>query len=220
MATVWWDDPRQYRIDPGSGTFGGSVPEAVSRSRWSDWDKMAIGAYEVPGHVVVVSKKEKKHDTLPVMGQDGATINHLGVEPVEMDITITLWTPDQFSDYEKLIGFLTPKAFTTFPKPLPAGVAGPPEDPSRPTAASSFAVRHPPLNMMGVTEIYVYEIGSLIPGAVFGSKVSVWRAQERRPTQQTTIQASTGGLYSAEVIDRPRVPTQPTTSPSAAGIPP
>jgi hypothetical protein len=101
MPTVWWDDLRQYRIDPGSGTFGGSVPEAVSRSRWSDWDKMAIGDFEVPGHVVVVSKKEKKMDVLSVAGQDGATINHLGIDPVQLDITITLWTPDQFADYER-----------------------------------------------------------------------------------------------------------------------
>jgi hypothetical protein len=221
MPTVWWDDPRQYRIDPGSGTFGGSVPEAVSRSRWSDWDKMAIGDFEVPGHVVVVSKKEKKMDVLSVAGQDGATINHLGIDPVQLDITITLWTPDQFADYERLIGLLTPKSFPGLPKPLPPGVSGPPEDPTRPTSASSFSVRHPPLNMMGVTEIYIYEIGSLIPGAVFGSKVSVWRAQERKPTQQMAIHAASGA-YAPTLAPAPVRPaaTQPTTKPSAAGIPP
>jgi hypothetical protein len=221
VPTVWWDDPSQYRIDAGTGTYGGSVPEAISRSRWSDWDKMALGDFDVPGHVVVVSKKDKKMDVLNVAGQDGATINHLGVEPVEMDITITLWTPEQFANYERLVGFVTPKSFPGFPKPLPPGIAGPPEDPTRPTAASSFSVRHPPLNMMGVTEIYIYEIGSLMPGPVFGAKVTVWRAQERRAPQQMFIQ-SASGAYAPTLTPAPSraAGTQPTAKPSLTAVGP
>lgn len=221
MRTIWWDDPSQYRIDAGTGTYGGSVPEAIPRERWSAWDRMAIGDFEVPGHVVVVSKKEKKMDVLSPAGQDFGTINHLGIEPVQLDITITLWTPDQFADYETLIGLLTPKSFPGPPKPLPPGVAGPPEDPTRPTAASSFSVRHPPLNMMGVTDIYVYEIGSLIPGAVFGSKVSVWRAQERKPPQQTAIRSGSGA-YAPTLRSAPLRPAaaQQTSKPSVSGIAP
>jgi hypothetical protein len=214
MPTVWWDDASQYRIDPGSGTQGGSVPEEIPRSRWSDWDKAAIGGAEIPGHVVVFCKKEKKADTLSVAGQDGATINHLGVEPVEMDITITIWTPFQFAAYERLVGMITPKAFP----PPPTQTQG--TAPTKPTAASSFEIRHPPLNMLGVTAVYIYEIGSLMPGPVFGAKVAVWRAKERKPTDQIQIQAA-NGLYSIEL--RPAqtpAPTQPVAKPSLTAVGP
>jgi len=216
MPTVWWDDASQFRLDGGSGGQGGSVPEEVSRSRWSEWDKAAIGGMEIPGHVVVFSKKEKKADVLSVMGQDGATINHLGVEPVEMDITITIWTPAQFAAYEKLVNMLTPKAF-----PPPPAPAQPGQLPVKPTAASSFEIRHPPLNMLGVTAVYIHEVGSLIPGPAFGSKVSVWRATERKPETPVFMQAS-NGLYSAEMHDSPPrpAPTQPTAKPSLTGIGP
>jgi hypothetical protein len=207
MPTVWWDDASQ---------FPAGVPEAIPRERWSDWDKLALGGMEMPGHVVVVSKKEKKADVLSIAGMDGATINHLGIEPVELDITITLWTPAQFTDYERLVNLITPKAF-----PPPPTQAAPGAVPTKPTAATSFEVRHPPLNMLGVTMIYVHEIGSLIPGPVYGAKVTVWRATERKPELPIMIQASNGS-YSAELhVSPPRpTPTQPTQKPSLSGIAP
>jgi hypothetical protein len=224
MAVTWWDNP---------GGAPDLVPEELSREHWSEWDKATLGGKEIPGTVVIFAKKQKKPDVLTAAGQDFATINHLGVDPVEMDITITLWTPAQLQDYLRLVSFVSPKAFPPTPQAQQGFTAptfaGPtskaPYNLRRPAGqiddSSSFEIRNPALNMLGVTTVYIYEIGVLVPGPVFGAKVTVWRAMEQRPPKPIQINVSTGSVLDVELINRGKAaPSQPTKKPSAAGIPP
>lgn len=224
MAVAWWDNP---------GGAPDLVPEEIPREHWSEWDKATLGGKESPGTVVIFAKKQKKLDVLSIAGMDSADINHLGVEPVEMDITITLWTPAQLQDYLRLVALVSPKAFPPpaqtqqgFTAPTFAGpTSKAPYNLRRPAGqidnSSSFEIRYPGLNMYNVTTVYIYEIGVLVPGPVFGAKVTTWRAMEQRPPKPIQINVSTGSVLDVELINRGKAaPTQPTPSPAKAGVPP
>src|SRR6266850_2130183 len=86
-----------------------SVPEELSREYWSPWDMMTIGGYVVPGHVVVFARKTKNYDQRMAVGYSGGQLTHLGYDPVELDITITIWTPEQLAGYEELVDVVMPK---------------------------------------------------------------------------------------------------------------
>jgi len=201
----WWElDPRETQND-GSP----AVPEAISREYWSPWDKMTIAGYEVPGHVVVFARKTKNYDIRTAVGQNGAIITHLGYNPVELDITITLWTPAQLGSYMELIEVVMPKV-------LPPS-AVPPSDPRSATASATpsslLPVINPALNMMHITDIYVHEVGILVPGPQPQSKVAIWRASEIPPLPMLTPPSKVHQSYESGLQGSPPRPAASQTAP-------
>lgn len=216
MAVPWDGSTRTMQQKDGSAGW----PEAINRELWSEWDKMTLGGRDVPGAVVVYSRKVKKTDTLDPLANSGAELTHLGYSPTELDITITLWTPTQNDDYEALLADVIPKAF---PAGQLAKVLAPGQAASTPTPASAFSVVHPPLNQLGVVLIYIHDIASLVPGPVFGTRVAVWRATEIAPPVPIDLKHITDTIDFASNMKpspgRP-APTQPVAAPSANGTGP
>jgi hypothetical protein len=104
VGQPFWDDWATK-----DSSYGVGVPEQLGREFWSVWDKMTIGGLEVPGHVEVHGRKTRRTDVRSAAGNSLASLTNLGYDPTEIDITITLWTPGQFADYEVLLAKVQPK---------------------------------------------------------------------------------------------------------------
>ena len=65
-------------------------------------DFMVIGDYTTPGLVEVSVSKGRKYDVKSGKGTDGGRITTFGIELAEVEIKITIWTPQQLVELKKL----------------------------------------------------------------------------------------------------------------------
>jgi hypothetical protein len=215
--------PRNPFWDPQSNgleyVVGEGVPEALGRDQWSAWDKMTLAGRDVPGHVVVFGRRAQRHDMPGVPGQNFARLTNLGYDPTEIDITITLWTGGQQADYEDLLLLVQPKPLPPQPPvvltqvQITNGVPGPPQQVTLVRKPQPIDVYHPALAIMGVKSIFIHDVGLLVPGPVFGTKIATWRAAEFAPIVAGNPDTFTGSLDS--YLKGPPVPqaSLPTTRP-------
>lgn len=107
----------------------------------SAWDTMTLGGMTVPGLVAVTGKLARKDDTAEVPGVDGATQTVLGYAPAEFSVTITLWTDEQLAQYQALLRRFRPQRAE-----------------GKSAAARAVEVRHPAVQVCGLSQLTVYEM--------------------------------------------------------------
>lgn len=235
IGTPFWDPAATVDTElrySGSGP----TPEATSRDQWSAWDKMTIAGRDVPGHVVVFGRNTRRVDDPAVAGLDGARLTHLGYDPSEVDITVTLWTPGQWEDWQTdILPLIKPKPTI---RALNSTIAGanitagrnsqlsPNQVPNATTIPlttvvdnlpSPVDVDHPALAAMGIRSLYFRDIGIPVPGPVVGTKVITLRATEFAPASgMNVLKTQTGSLQEGLDANPTTTPqaSQPTTQPN------
>ncbi len=95
----------------------------------------------MPGISKVKGKGIAKLDKKSAPGSSGATVTYLGAEPIEVEITTTIWDQTQLQELDRIIRMLAPRPTKGLPKPV--------------------RVSHPKLAMFGVSKLFVSEIGML-----------------------------------------------------------
>ena len=116
----------------------------------SAWDTAYLAGTQLPGLVKVETSVTRKIDVKTAPGVDGATITFHGLDAARIALTITLWTPDHWAAWQALLPTVQPRAGKPPAKPV------------------SFA--HPATSSLGITAVYVEEVGAPKPGSVVGTK--------------------------------------------------
>lgn len=155
--TVFWDTPAGYE-------------ETLPRSQWSPWDIVWLGGRELPGIAQVKKLKVKrKIDKKNGPGRDAATLTHQGYDGAEFDIVLTIWTPDQLTEWDGCRPLIQPVKGKAPSQPLP--------------------IEHPLCAEYGVGTVYVEEITD-DEGKVRGSReitiaVTEWLPKPKNTGTQT-----------------------------------
>lgn len=96
---------------PKWGT-GGVGPEI---EQLSPWDTLVLGGITLPGRATVRAHRGRKHDRKRALGADGETFTDQGAEAAELDLTITIWRPEQMDDLVQALDRLLPAPRKTTP---------------------------------------------------------------------------------------------------------
>jgi len=97
------------------------------------WDYIVFGpGLKTPGICEISIEKKRDHQKKKSAGTDGARVTFHGMTCGEIDIKITLWTPEQF----RQIGILWELLF-------PHNASSPPNKSSKPVFPPAFPVSHP-----------------------------------------------------------------------------
>lgn len=105
------------------------------------WDRLEIGGARFRGTFrwggdLIKRKLDHRH----AAGRDGARVRDKGYDLAELDLTLTITTDEEWSDFVALVALVFPRAAT-------------------PTARNAHACAHPQLALAGITEIYGTSMG-------------------------------------------------------------
>lgn len=167
QSRPFWDPSARPQGAPGAPYVIGTP---------SAWDTVFLAGRPVPGVVRLDGYRQRRVDAKPSLGTDGATLTHTGHDPSEIQLKITIWTPEQLADYEEVL-----KIFAT----TIAGKAPPPP----------VDIAHPALAIMGITSVYPKKVTFLRPTGVKGAMEAEWHFTEFVPKQAAT---------STSIIDTPK----------------
>ncbi len=218
----------QFQVNPGDLYCPGYVGPTFA---YNPWDKVGIqwvdpktnkskGAQNfTPGTCIVTVRKERTVDAKKSAGADGETITPHGLKAAEVEIRITIWTPQQFIELQALWLNLFPgvqKKSKTTKTPITSQTilfGGKPGETiavptgkitSKTTTKTSLPNNawdcvHPTLQMNGVKSLFFKGASGPDPGGP-GQKVFTMHAVEYLPGVKgakvdSTIVASKGSVF-------------------------
>lgn len=93
-------------------------PKASAVPFWGDgsgaWDTVWVKGLRLPGVAEVDGKGfSRRVDRKKSAGRNGATLTQTGMEPADIDITLTLWTPEHLIELQHILKEIRPKKATT-----------------------------------------------------------------------------------------------------------
>ena len=207
----YWDPAAQLRRSPdGSEVFfedGANIGywSALPRTllpypdTLSPWDAISFSGQRAPGIARVEGGRRHRFDHKPSLGVTGEAPTWLGVDPGEITITLKIWTPEHWSDLQRLL-----------PQILPPHTAK--------ISPRAVDVAYPPLNVIGITQIYVLgvEVPHLLgPGDAVEIKIDAW---EYMPLQAVVAQPPLPAAPDGPITGAIRAP--PTKPSAGAGVAP
>jgi hypothetical protein len=114
--------------------FWGNAPRS--------WQKVRLGGLELPGTASVTGSVRQRYDKKKVPGKGGATYTVLGTEPGKVEIVLTLWTDEQFEDYQRLVPLFRP-----------------PKTKTKRKAGTPLTIEHPNCTLYNIKAVVVMEAG-------------------------------------------------------------
>jgi hypothetical protein len=168
------------------------------------WDQLTIGGQRFRGTFhwggdLIKRKLDHRH----AAGRDGARVRDKGYDLAELDLTLTITTDDEWSDFVALVALVFPRAAT-------------------PTTRNAHGCAHPELALAGITEIYGTSMGPPTQASPTKWEVTLkfveYRAvaQARRNVSRTPQAAPDLGANNPTAFGPP-APTSPPTPPAAPG---
>lgn len=147
MASVpFWDENED-------GYTGQTYPS-------NEWDTLLIGGYQTPGVCEVQASFALAYNKSKPSGSHGARITFTGRDPQEVDVTLYLWTPDQWEAWQGLQKIICGS------------------DRKQPEC---FDVYHPALAMLGIKSVAVVSRSAPMQGRVKGERSIRLRLVEWSP---------------------------------------
>jgi hypothetical protein len=73
------------------------------------WNRCELGGLELPGLAKVDIDLSEKLDVKKPQGGHGATITRDGYEPAKVSITLRMWEPAQFDEFQAIVPLLRPR---------------------------------------------------------------------------------------------------------------
>ena len=226
MSTPFWDPAANIQSEQVYGGAG-PVPEAIGRDQWSQWDRMTLAGIDVPGWVHVAGNHTRRTDERKVAGVNSATLTNLGYDPAEVDITVTMWTPRQWSDFEsKLLPIIKPRVqpatiaatLLTSNTLIISPASGGSQQVTVTVSVRPVDVYYPSLAAYGIRSLYIRAIGLPIPGPVFGSRIVLIRATEFAPGSSASTLPMTGS-YQSRLDSLPSAPQAGASTPPPSADP-
>jgi hypothetical protein len=108
VASDFWAAPVLRDSSTGKLYCPGFVGDTYSNRAWDFVVFQSI--VKTPGVCEVRVLKAQDADVKKAAGSDGATVTTHGVRPAEVDIAITLWTPDQWEELKSFWKLVMPRA--------------------------------------------------------------------------------------------------------------
>ncbi len=164
------------------------IPVAAKRIAGPGWI--------TPGKAEIKITKKRKTDKKSSSGSDGGRVTVLGLEQAEIEIALTIWTPEQW----RVLRELWPILFPLSNKP-PKGSSPGAKYPSR------FTVQNPTLALHGVTGMVFTHSTGPEPHSVSRAKIFTMHALEtlvdtgRKATTTPQTEKDPGSLYDKSATD-------------------
>jgi hypothetical protein len=130
----------------------------------------------VPGIADVKATVAQKLNIQKSKGRDGSTIIDEGRDAAKVTITVTLWTPEQWSEFQEILS----RYWRNFGK-LPTSPEERQSGTTR-TNENAVSVSHWCLQMLKIFTVVIQEISSPEPGPVAGAMKVTIKAVEYAPT--------------------------------------
>lgn len=123
----------------------------VPPAKWSSWDKVELGGRPLPGLCKLTGGGvEHIIDKQGARGQQGARTSIDGTKLAEFEIEITIWTEEQWNEFQSIITALKGKPGKGLPEPQP--------------------IKHPSPNAYGIDKVSVIYIGFPEDGKIENTK--------------------------------------------------
>lgn len=168
----------------------GIAEELAAGQPGEEWNYVIISGKRFPGAVHLGGERKRRMNNAQAPGIDGAQTTHLGFDPSEMTLTITLWTETHMLTYAKLVNSLQARGVP----PLPRGIRGRLAELSlkadgfnvennRPPVPVSIV--HPALAIMNIRSVYFVRLGILKPKSersdiyIAEHHISEWKPMRR-----------------------------------------
>lgn len=164
------------------------------------WDIVTLNGFRSPGIADVRCTPQLKIDLPKKASQDGGPAIERGHLPAKVDISITVWTPQQWQALQELLFAVWRKPGEHFRLENDDGVPV-----SSSTSAKNkkgqtilvpkpaITIAHPACALWGVTAILIEQPDSPVPGQQIGSRMVRLRGfQYIAPTKQTATKSTAG----------------------------
>ncbi len=106
------------------------------------WDKLTLeggaGGYTLPGIVKISYEAGLNEDSAPTPGQNGRNTTLLGYKPASFDVSVQVWTEEQFEELRRIVEIFRPK-----------------NDGAK---AKAVLAIHPQIQFLGVKYVYITSI--------------------------------------------------------------
>lgn len=146
------------------------------------YDLALFGSTQVPGVVEVSVTAERGLDEQKAAGRHGATLIFRGRKPVRAEMRVRLWTPEQWTAMQTLLGEIYPQGGTGTPK--------------------AFDVTHPALALLKVGQMAVVSVSAPKPTGTPGEREIVIQLVEYTAPAKRK-QNATKKIEGAAVATRP-----------------
>src|SRR5574338_1408431 len=104
-----------YEADDGTLYSPGFTGNTYASNSWST---DLINGKALPGIVEVTVNKALDVDKKKASGSDGARLTLHGLQPAIIEIRVTIWTPEQLKELNRVWPILFPKAQKKKPQPF------------------------------------------------------------------------------------------------------
>lgn len=174
----------------------------------SPWDTVLIGGTALPGRCSVRTKKHKRIDIKKSKGSSPPTMTLLGYNPAEVEITVGIWTPDQFR-------FLSNMMLSLLPKPRTKSSVA--------TSADAVDIYHPSLVLLDIRSVIIEGIEALeqsTPKGLWTTKVRCLEWAPATTSNETSTPQGSQTFTVAHVITNHnnRLATTPDPANTDTGI--
>lgn len=156
-AIPFWDNDQTVTLGNGEQVPG------YNGAIYADnpWDVVTIGGAMLPGRCEVRASPRKKRDKKSPAGKDGATSTVHGQDTVEVDISVLIWMPQQWTRLYQILQVIW--------------------QPAQKGPAKAYAIYHPALEALNIRSVQVLGVGTPVKGEVHGSKVFQIKCEQYEP---------------------------------------
>lgn len=184
------------------------------------WERGTLNGFKVPGIFDVRCTPRIKLEIPKASGRDGGPAIEKGHLPAEVDITITIWTPQHLRLFEALmIGiWRAPGQDSTYQLTEAGQVV---------KATRAVSIAHPKCNGQpyNITAILLERVSSLEPGREAGTRACQIKAMQYLPPSKTVATRKAAGAGRVPVAKeiagaRSAPPTPPSRTDAVAKLPP
>lgn len=190
VSFEFWGSPVVQ--DPATGNL--VCPGFTEYHMGNAWDLFVIpsaGGY-LPGACEVSCHRYRDLDKKKPKGDDGARLTLHGLEPAQVEIAVTIWTPQQLKDLQEMWAIM-------FTQSAPA-------DKNGKYSIESFDVSHPVLKTHDVKSIVFQGGEGPVPGRVPKTRTFIIRAIEFIAPKKQQKKTTTPSKPRATLLDAPDQP--------------
>ena len=185
---------RRWPFEDGGGLSraGGQLPREAYKLDLPSWYtgasrtwntvKFRIGLFEEESFFCrpIAAQVTHKIDVKEGKGKDGATLNHQGISPSRVNITLGIWTGKDEGRWNRFYPKINPK--------------------QNPQGRVVVGIENPTLARAGITSVYVYDIKELLGDGVLEVQLQCieWLAPKKVTTAK---QKKPGAMARANALD-------------------
>lgn len=226
QPAYWSPPPNLEGVDPSlriavmKGVSGEGVDigdgSGSTQVYCAGWDTIYLAGNQLPGLISVKCEQQLQIDQQKGPKHDGAVLILHGYLPGPIEISVTLWTLDQWAAWNRLV-----PTFWRRPEKSSDDLAKIAADRKiSPTAArllqAAVDVSYPGLLMLGITQLIVRGISVPEPGPAPQTRVIRLRCIEFRPPSKHSPPSKVVKKHATKAPDDARVPPSPSKTSTGA----